>query len=70
MKGKRVIFPKCPGCNTRHRVGRVATYDYKRNGNMSAYYCSNCFTEFKQNGEILEPLWLNEKESSVDFLNR
>lgn len=53
----RVIFPQCPSCKNTQTVGRVKSFDYEKNGRITAYFCSYCLTEFDTKGSILRPIW-------------
>lgn len=53
-------MPTCPKCRFKQTIGKVKSYDLDKRNYISAYYCSNCLTEFDKGGKILRPLWTTD----------
>lgn len=64
----KLILPCCPRCKSEQTIGRVSSYNFKTANGITAYYCSNCLTEFDINNEILNPVWLSGIELEKDAI--
>lgn len=51
-------LPRCPVCNSKNTVGRVASVkDNPGKTACKAYFCSNCLTEWGDKEIIRRPLY-------------
>lgn len=57
MIDRKAFIPSCPRCRERQTIGVVNTCIAPKNRVITAFFCSNCLTEFDKSKNIIERLY-------------